>query len=704
MNAKSLMVAAGVSLAALSGLAIVIDVEPGTSLESIQARIRAERSGNPALAYENFVVRLAAGRWELSRPLVMGAEDSNVEWRAAPGAEVRISGGRIVSVPADKVSDEEILSRLPERARGKVVQFDLGKMGVEDFGDYLYNHEDAITRRVASTWNQGEFMKGSHPPPKGDKSAGRLELFCDDAPMTVARMPLEKSLHVGTLLGPLTRTGPGKGKIVSPEARFTVKEPIPPAWFKEPDPHVCGCWCTDWAEQHQKIVAFDAATNAITLSKPWHQYLYKSGTYFYGFNMLCELDEPGEWMLDRPAKRLIAWLPDGWRRLEVSMAPRLVEARGATNVVLKGLVLEACRNSAVWFKDCEGCRVESCTIRNVGQHAVMVEDGRRCSVERSNLHGMGGGGVWLVDANRKTLVKSGHYVENCEIHHFGRWNRMYRAGVCMAGVGMRASHNFIHDAPHSAILYFGNDLVMEYNDIWRVCRESKDCGAFYTGRSWLLRGNKIFHNRFREIIGLGGNHCRTLYLDDSMAEVEIAGNFFEKCTWGIFVGGSRENVITNNIFVDCPQAFYADARGRGWQRPHIQSRLAEIEKHGTLNGVKFLEDPFVSRYPALRNLMGSDYYSPVSNVVERNIFWRGKGEWCEKYGPDERIRKSADWWCTLTYGKPGFAEQNSFTNNLVNVDPRFVDPEHGDFRLREDSPAFKIGFAPIPMEKIGIEK
>ena len=88
MNAKSLMVAAGVSLAALSGLAIVIDVEPGTSLESIQTRIRAERSGNPALAYENFVVRLAAGRWELSRPLVMGAEDSNVEWRAAPGAEV----------------------------------------------------------------------------------------------------------------------------------------------------------------------------------------------------------------------------------------------------------------------------------------------------------------------------------------------------------------------------------------------------------------------------------------------------------------------------------------------------------------------------------------------------------------------------------------------------------------------------------------
>jgi parallel beta-helix repeat protein len=35
------------------------------------------------------------------------------------------------------------------------------------------------------------------------------------------------------------------------------------------------------------------------------------------------------------------------------------------------------------------------------------------------------------------------------------------------------------------------------------------------------------------------------------------------------------------------------------------------------------------------------------------------------------------------------------------ADPRFVDPDHDDFRLRPDSPAFALGFEPIPVEKIG---
>jgi hypothetical protein len=37
----------------------------------------------------------------------------------------------------------------------------------------------------------------------------------------------------------------------------------------------------------------------------------------------------------------------------------------------------------------------------------------------------------------------------------------------------------------------------------------------------------------------------------------------------------------------------------------------------------------------------------------------------------------------------------------VVADPKFVDPEHDDYRLRPDSPAFALGFKPIPVEKIG---
>lgn len=37
----------------------------------------------------------------------------------------------------------------------------------------------------------------------------------------------------------------------------------------------------------------------------------------------------------------------------------------------------------------------------------------------------------------------------------------------------------------------------------------------------------------------------------------------------------------------------------------------------------------------------------------------------------------------------------------IVADPKFVDPERDDYRLRPDSPAFSLGFKPIPVEKIG---
>jgi hypothetical protein len=44
----------------------------------------------------------------------------------------------------------------------------------------------------------------------------------------------------------------------------------------------------------------------------------------------------------------------------------------------------------------------------------------------------------------------------------------------------------------------------------------------------------------------------------------------------------------------------------------------------------------------------------------------------------------------------------TFRDNLVDVDPHFVDPAHGNFQLRDDSPAFLHGFKRIPLEQIGL--
>jgi hypothetical protein len=42
-----------------------------------------------------------------------------------------------------------------------------------------------------------------------------------------------------------------------------------------------------------------------------------------------------------------------------------------------------------------------------------------------------------------------------------------------------------------------------------------------------------------------------------------------------------------------------------------------------------------------------------------------------------------------------------FDRNSLVADPLFAAPEKDDWRLKPDSPAFKLGFQPIPVDKIG---
>ena len=639
----------------------VVEVRSGMNLTLARDTARTMRANGEIRPIK---IVLNAGRYELDRPLELDGRDSGTIWCAAPGAKVRVSGGMIVEAEPEPVADRSILELLPEKARSKVVQYDLKKLQVTDWGDYLYNFEHDVQNRVAKSWGQGEFTMGSHRPPKEIVSAGRMELFVDDRPLTVARSAKGVVYHVDKLLGELyLEDDPPTCK----NGKFTYKGDIPAAWAKEPDAHVCGCWCHDWAEQHQKIVKLDLAKREMELSKPDHQYYYSSGAYFFGFNMLCELDEPGEWYIHRASRKLVVWMPEGKpgnRRVELSMASRLFELTGATNVVMRGITFEACRNSAVRMEACEGCALEDCVVRNVGQHALIVEDGHRCGARRCEFYGMGGGGAWLVDGNRKKLVRSDHFAEDCDIHDFGRWNRMYRPGVCLAGVGMRAVRNRIHDSPHSAILYFGCYLNLQSNEIYRVCSGSRDCGAFYTGRSWTLRGNTIRDNYLHDIIGLNGSRTRTIYLDDSMAQVEISGNRFERCTWAIFIGGARENVITNNVFIDCPYALYVDSRGMGWQKKHVQRRIDSLKKYGECDGVPFYDGPYAKAFPAITKLPGPNPFEPVLNVVAHNKFIRGDATWIRKYAP--KLLNDPRWWRSGNVLDEELVKWGTFEDNEVD--------------------------------------
>jgi hypothetical protein len=371
--------------------------------------------------------------------------------------------------------------------------------------------------------------------------------------------------------------------------------------------------------------------------------------------------------------------------------------KGVSHVSLQGLTLEAARGTAVTMQDCTQCRVVRCTLRNLGVHAVTVQDGKDDGIVGCDMYNMGGGGVYLVGGDRKTLTPSGHFVENCHIHHFGRWDRMYRPGIVMSGVGHRASHNLIHDAPHSAIIFGGNDHVIEYNEIHSVCFDSNDCGAIYTGRSWIIRGHKIRYNYLHHIAGRKGRPCKGIYLDDSFAAATVFGNVFYKVNYAIFLGCGRDNIFDNNVFVDCPGAMHIDSRALGWQKPHIEGRLKQVREKGTLRGIRFREPPYSTRYPQLLTLIDDDPAYPKGNVVRHNIFWMGDGQDLRRM--THGAEPPPNWWNHID---PKIADCIQVEDNLVNIDPQFVNEAKANFQLRKTSPAWALGFQRIPFDEIGL--
>ncbi len=294
-------------------------------------------------------------------------------------------------------------------------------------------------------------------------------------------------------------------------------------------------------------------------------------------------------------------------------------------------------------------------------------------------------GLCFPGGDQNTLTPAHNYAEDNHIHHYNRWCLTYRPAVQVGGVGNRVAHNRIHDGPHNAIQLGGNDHLIEYNDIFDVCTESDDVGAFYAGRSWVNRGTVIRYNFFHHIHSAKDQYrhgSRVVYLDDAASGFTIEGNVFYLAgsLCAINVGGGRDNVIKNNVFVDCAKGALIDTRGVGWAKDFI-SKGGEWHMYEQLERVHYDQPPFSERYPKLASILAEAPAEPRGNVLVNNLAVR-----------------------TQLLDMP-----QAYQHLLVNQgnwstedDPGFVDIQKLDFRLKKDSAVFKHipEFQAIPFEKI----
>lgn len=599
-------------------------------------------------------VQIAPGEYELSAPLELTAEDSGtasapILYRGA-GTATRLLGGRKVTNWAP-VTDAAILARLEPVAQGKVYQADLKALGITDFGEVV-------------------------------TSGKRLELFLDGQPMTLARWPNEGFVKIKDVLNisPVDVRGTKGDR----GGKFVYDGDRPSRWVGEKDLWLHGYWFWDWSDQRMKVESIDTEHHVISLAPPQHGYGYRKGQWYYALNALCELDAPGEWYLDRETGILYFYPPKPLSQSTavVSMLPTLISAKDVSYTDFIGLALEFGRASGFSINGGTHVRILACTLRALGSGGIGISGGTENGVIGCDIFDVGDGGVSLYGGDTRSLTPSGHYVSNCHIHHYGRWNRMYKAGVNMGGVGNRISHNLIENAPHCAILFSGNDHVIEFNEIHSVCYESNDAGAIYAGRNWAMRGNVIRYNYLHDISGFEGRGCVGVYLDDMFCGTLIYGNLFHRVTRAAFIGGGQDNTIENNIFVDCRPAVHVDARAMGWAKPAGEAWIKEATEKGTHLGIAYTQPPYSERYLRLPSILDHDPLAPAGTLIARNVCWGGK--WDE-------IEGKARPYCTLV-------------DNLLDQDPLFVEAGALNFQLREDSPAYKLGFQRLPIDQMGLQR
>src|ERR1051326_7966414 len=272
-------------------------------------------------------------------------------------------------------------------------------------------------------------------------------------------------------------------------------------------------------------------------------------------------------------------------------------------------------------------------------------------------------------------------IANCDVHDGGK---MFPSGIGIwigQSPNNRITHNLIHDFYYTGISIgwtwgYGPSLatnnLVAFNDVHHIGVKSdgdgpilSDMGGIYTlGKQ---AGTKILNNLWHDMAGVryGG---WGIYFDEGSSGILAASNVVYRTTHGGFHQHYGEtNLVRNNIF-----AFGRDQQlQRTRNEPHIsfsfETNIVYFDSGALLSGD----------------------WSGTNFLMDWNLYF------------DARPIAKA-----ITFGNSSLKawREGGYDRNSVMADPLFIAPKENDFRLRPDSPALRLGFEPIDLRQVGIEK
>lgn len=648
------------------------DSNSGKSAEAafrtLAAAREAVRSLKAAGAAGAVTVEILPGQYPQNESLTFDARDSGTEsapvtYRAKEPGTVKLTGSRVLKTSDfQPVRDPAMLARLDAAARDHVLTLDL-----------------------AGFRHAGPF------PVKFDDQGGLFELFDSRGRLPNSRWPNAGRTTMGKVLEP-------GDKSVAGVFEFVGDRPL--RWLKNENVWLKGQWRVGWEDPALKVASIDPATRTITFTAGVHngigsKYHRPQGSGkepWHAINLPEEIDQPGEWAVDFSTNTLFLWPRDAGSEIIITQwdGP-LIDVRDASDLNFEGLVLEHSLGDGIVLENVTRCRVAGCTIRDLAGRGVVIH-GMQSGVQSCDIYNIGKGAVTISGGDRKSLTKSGNYVLNNHLHHYGVLKSQYSAGVHVGAtdnpvgpnavrdaVGIRVANNAIHHAPRDAVLYSGNDNVYELNEIYYCGYDTADVGAFYSWLDWTMRGNIIRHNFMHETVG-GVNP------DDGASGNLVYGNIFAGPRTGVWIASGPDNIIRHNVFIkDEGPVFGMDDRGtsRGYAtNPRLINRLQEINPN---------EDPWKSAHPEVVNMLDNRPELPWRTQFVGNLI-------VSKSPKPSELKMKVD----LKTNPEILTEKDNLT---LDEDPGILAAAHARKPAGPESePLAQIpGFEPIPFEKLGLQ-
>jgi hypothetical protein len=321
-------------------------------------------------------------------------------------------------------------------------------------------------------------------------------------------------------------------------------------WGTEPDAQINIVPAWRFFNQWNTVTDVKPSEGRIDIADSERHGSIKGGNWFWIEGVKEELDQPGEWYLDRAEGRLY-FMPETGVDPNTLMvvAPRLnviVDAKGDvdrrthveyvnfrglefrhTTFTLGHIEARVHTDAAIRLENARHCRIEECHVENIGGYALWLHlDSQQNVIDRNTVLNTGGGGVLCTGARLSYMDDSKVYtpgeaasrvapilnrITRNTVKHCGKI-RYYGGGVHLDSrpfnmslmPGNYIAHNHFQDLSRNGIFAFRNQggNIVEYNHIHDAMQTTIDGACIHFGTmNHLNAPNYIVNNWLHDIWG-----------------------------------------------------------------------------------------------------------------------------------------------------------------------------------------------------------